>query len=311
MEHSNTRPKVGLALSGSGNRSAFYIGFLEYLGEQNVPIDYITACSGGSLVTAAFACGTLPEFKKLILSLTPDSFKNYMKRSNGGGVFNIDQLEEAIRTFTKGMNFEEIRPLMGFVAVNIKNGEKVLLCMGDIARSARISCTLPGIFEPVVWGGKTLVDGGLLTIVPGDFLHQAGMDVTIGVNVRGTKHIFSENQISAKKIYNLLKKIFLVDNIENILHNIFSDDPSAPKKPGMFEVVGKSLDLAIEANKKNTDSEESCDLMIYPDFPKFKKNEFSPESNEYYYKRGRQVAEENLPKILKLINNKETNASRL
>lgn len=301
MNNSNPRPKIGLALSGSGNRSAFYIGFLEYLAEQNIQIDYITACSGGSLVAAAFACGTLPEFKKLIFSLTPESFKTYMVRSNGGGFYNIDLLEEAIRTFTKGMNFEEIRPLMGFVAVDIETGDKVLLCMGDIARAARISCTLPGIFEPVLWGGKTLVDGGLLTMVPGDFLREAGMDATIGVNMRGTKHIFSENQISAKKVFNLLKKIFLIDNLENVLKNISKNGSVSLKKPGMFEVIGKSLDLAIEANKKSSNAEENCDLMIYPEIPKFKKNEFSQETNIYFYQRGREVAIENIGKINELI----------
>ncbi|MEK7161359.1 MAG: patatin-like phospholipase family protein, partial [Patescibacteria group bacterium] len=287
--------------SGSGNRRAFYIGFLEYLLEQNVKLDYITACSGGSLVAAAYACGTLPEFKKLILSLTPELLKTYMVRSNGGGLFNIDLFEEAVKTFTKGMNFEEIRPLMGFVAVDIQTGEKVLLCMGDIARAVRISCTLPGIFEPVQWGGKTLIDGGLLTMVPGDFLKQAGMDVTIGVNMRGTKHIFTENLISAKKFFNLLKKIFLIDNLENILHNIFTDESEGLKKPRMFEVIGKSLDLAIEANKKNSNVEENCDLMIYPGIPKFKKNEFSPKTNLYFYQRGRGVAAENIEKIKQLI----------
>lgn len=304
MHNTNMRPKIGLALSGSGNRSPFYIGFLEYLSEQNVTVDYITACSGGSLVAAAYACGTLPEFKKLILSLTPESIKVYMARSTGGGFYNIDLLEEAIRTFTKGMNFEEVRPLMGFVAVDIENGEKVLLCMGDIARAARISCTLPGVFEPVQWGGKTLIDGGLLTMVPGDFLKQAGMDVTIGVNMRGTKHIFTENQISAKKFFNLLKKIFLIDNLENILHNIFTEEPEGLKKPRMFEVIGKSLDLAIEANKKQSNAEESCDLMIYPEIPKFKKNEFSPETNLYFYERGREVAGEYIERIKQLINKK-------
>lgn len=303
MSQNNTGLKVGLALSGSGNRSAFYIGFLEYLGEQKVPIDYITACSGGSLVAASYACGTLSEFKKLILSLTPELLKTYMVRSNGGGLFNIDLFEEAVRTYTKGMNFEEIRPLMGFVAVDIETGEKVLLCMGDIAKAVRISCTLPGIFEPTQWGGKTLVDGGLLTMVPGEFLRQAGMDVTIGVNVRGTKHIFTDKQISAKKIFNLLKKIFLIDNLESILKLIFKPNGHL-KKPGMFEVVGKSLDLAIEANKKNSETEESCDLTIFPEIPKYKKNEFSPETNLYYYELGRKAAIQYTPQIIELIKSK-------
>ena len=42
------KPTLGLALSGSGDRTTFYIGFLEVLDEAGIKIDYISACSGGS-----------------------------------------------------------------------------------------------------------------------------------------------------------------------------------------------------------------------------------------------------------------------
>jgi predicted acylesterase/phospholipase RssA len=302
MESNASKPKFGLALSGSGNRSAFYIGFLEYLDEINLKPDYITACSGGSMVAAAYACGSLAEFKKLALGLTPDSLKNYMVRSKGGGIFNVDLFEEALREYTKGLNFEEVRPLMGFVAVDIESGEKVLLCMGDIAKAARISCTLPGIFEPVKWGDKTLVDGGLLTMVPSDFLKQAGMDVTVGINMRGTKHIFTETQINAKKVLNFFKKILLINGLGSLLNNVFKEDPADNSKiPGIFEVIGKSMDLAIAANKNSENSEADCDLTIISPLPKSGKDEFNPEISLFYYQKGRETAAEYAPKILELI----------
>ena len=62
----SSAPTLGLALSGSGNRTTFYIGFLEVLTESGIKVDDISACSGGCWVAAAFACGTLPEFKKII-----------------------------------------------------------------------------------------------------------------------------------------------------------------------------------------------------------------------------------------------------
>jgi NTE family protein len=257
-------PTIGLALSGGGNRSSFYIGFLEVLQEKGIRLDYITACSGGSLAAAAFACGTLPEFKQKVFGLGKETLKTYFSRSNSkGGIFSIDLLEEEIRNFTKGLTFEEVRPLMGFVAVDIENGEKVLLCMGDIARAARISCTIPGVFDPVKWGGKTLVDGGLLTMVPGDFLHQAKMDITVGINIRGTKHIFLGSQITAKKIYNFIKKVLFIEELESLFDGLFKmEETNFERQQNFFQVVGKSMDLAIKANQKNTEDEEACDLVI-------------------------------------------------
>lgn len=302
------RPTLGLALSGSGNRSAFYIGFLEILQEHKIPIDYIAACSGGSLVAAAFACGTLAQFKEKAMSLDKETLKTYFTRGSGkGGLFSIDLLEREIRNFTKGLRFEEVRPLMGFVAVDIESGEKVLLCMGDIAKAARISCTLPGIFEPEKWGGKTLVDGGLLVMIPGEVLLNANIDVKIGVNMRGTKHIFTEPQLTAKKILNFLKKLFFVEELESFFDNIFQldDGLKAEKKPGFFQVLGKSLDLAIRANQSQSNEESMFDLIIVPDLPKLKRDEFSQEASKYFYEVGRKTAEENILKIRELIKNKQ------
>jgi NTE family protein len=306
MMEKEFKPTIGLALSGGGNRSSFYIGFLEVLQEQNIKLDYIAACSGGCLAALAFACGTLPEFKKKVFSLDKDTLKSYFARGkNKGGFFSIDLLEEEIRNYTKGLTFEEVRPLMGFVAVDIETGEKVLLSMGDIARAARISCTIPGVFDPVKWGGKTLVDGGLLTMVPGDFLRQANMDVTIGIHMRGTKHIFLDSQITAKKVYNFIKKVLFIEEIESLFDGLFKmEDSDFEREPNFFEVVGKSMDLAIKANQKNNDQEEACDLLIYPNLPRLKQSDFTKDSVKYYYDMGRKTAEDYLPQIRELIKSK-------
>lgn len=297
------RTTLGLALSGGGNRSTFYVGFLEVFQEAGVKIDYIAACSGGSLVAAAFVCGTLPEFKKEILRLDKDSLKTYFTKGAGqGGLYSLDLLEEKIREFTGGRHFEDIRPLMGFVAADIETGEKIVLSMGDIARAARISCTIPGIFEPVKWGGRTLVDGGLLSMVPGDVLKSASMDFSVGVNMRGTRHIFTEKQIAAKRIFNFLKKILLVDEIEDAVGAFIKpEDDDFEKNPKLFSVLGKSLDLAILANRTNNEPAEACDYTITPKIPKLKNGNFSSQWLEFYYREGRKSALEHLPIIKKLI----------
>ena len=78
----NSKPTLGLALSGSGNRTSFYIGFLEVLQEKGIHLDYITACSGGCLAALAFSCGTLPEFKEKVFSLDRETLKTYFTRSH-------------------------------------------------------------------------------------------------------------------------------------------------------------------------------------------------------------------------------------
>ncbi len=167
--------------------------------EQGINVDCIAASSGGSMVAAAFACGTLPEFKKEVLGLDNEKLKQFISNGHRGGLYSLDGMEKKMLEFTKGKTFEEVRPLMSFDTVDIETGEQINLCMGDIARACRVSCTLPGAFEPVKWGNRTLVDGGLLSLVPLQALKQFPVDVTVGVNMRGTRHIFSQKQITLKK----------------------------------------------------------------------------------------------------------------
>lgn len=60
---------VGLVLSGGGAKGIAHIGVIRALEENNIPIDYITGTSMGSIVGGLYACGYTPdEMMNLILS---------------------------------------------------------------------------------------------------------------------------------------------------------------------------------------------------------------------------------------------------
>lgn len=295
----------GLAMSGSGNRTPFYIGFLEELDAAGLKIDYISACSGGSLVAAAYSCGGLLEIKKFMLDFDYNKFKQMIKRSSlsNGGLYSLELVEEELLKITKGKKFEEVYPKMTFAAVDIESGELVHLCMGDIARAAIISCALPGLFEPVRWGGRTLVDGGLLIMIPSEALNTAGIDIKVGINMRGTKHIFTEGQMTIKKVFDFLKKLFLIDYLKIIASSVFKEKESdVLKKPGFFTVLGKSMDLAIKASRSQNSIEPGCDLLITPEIPKdLGKDSFKREDVKRYYELGIVTAKQYIPKIKQLL----------
>lgn len=305
------KPTIGLALSGSGNRTPFYIGFLEVLSEHNIQVDYIAACSGGSLVAVAYACGTLPEFKKTVLSLTKESIKEkFLIKGKNGGIYSLDALEDEMKKYSKGQTFEDVKPRMGFVAVDIESGTEVLLNLGDLAHAAVISCALPGAFDPMIRGGQILVDGGLLTQVPDNVLVKAGIDIRIGINMRGTKHIFTEGQITLRKVMNFFKKILFIDALDGLFEQ-FTDKDEQQKNLGFFSVVGKSLDIAIGASKQSSERPSSCQLLITPSVPRKKRMDITTEALEYYYEVGRQTAEEYVPRIKELIKQTEQKKERI
>lgn len=317
-------PKIGLALSGASSRSVFYIGFLEVLKEQGFSVDYIAAMSGSAVVAAAFACDTMDELKKDAFRMNTDFLFEFIERSKGKrGIYHMNKVEALVREYTNGQSFEAVSPKLGLVATDIDSGEEVVLQVGDIAKSVCASCTLPGIFEPIQWGNKHLVDGGLVNIVPGNVARSAGCDVVIGIDMRATRHVFSPWQIALKKLANNLKAVLwpnqakeLWHRLATVLDNTFLTDQYPNLTPGtngnryphLFSVLGRSLDIAIQAQANQSDPTFQCDLLIVPETPKlpsWKKYLFLHFTDftktQDLYRAGRATALEYLPKMRKLI----------
>jgi NTE family protein len=49
--------KIGLALGGGGAKSFAHLGIIKTLQENNIPIDFLATCSGGSIIGSLIACG--------------------------------------------------------------------------------------------------------------------------------------------------------------------------------------------------------------------------------------------------------------
>ena len=52
---------MGLVLSGGSAHGIAHIGVLQYLDRHNIPIDYITGTSMGSIIGALYATGLSPD----------------------------------------------------------------------------------------------------------------------------------------------------------------------------------------------------------------------------------------------------------
>lgn len=312
---------LGLALSGAAARSSFYIGFLEVLKEEGIKIDYIAAQSGATVAAAGFACGSLDVLKNWLFTLQARTLLDLIKPAKDivGGLASLDKTEALLRELlTHGLKFEDVRPRLIFVATDLDTGGPVVLEMGDIARAIRFSCTLPGLFEPALWGNKVLVDGGLVSFIPGQFARSAGAEVVIGVNVRANRHIFYPVHLRLKKWYNAFKDRSPVNRLKSLWHHaydllaqstpgeIFISDVSLSERPkGAFAILGKALDIAIDASEASVgaDPNYGCDFIISVGGGKFGGN-IKISDMEKLYLDGRVAAKKYLPQILKKLESK-------
>jgi len=58
-----------------------------------------------------------------------------------------------------------------------------VLDKGSVARAVRASSAIPGVFQPVLYQGKLLVDGGVVDNIPISVARAKGADIVIAVDI--------------------------------------------------------------------------------------------------------------------------------
>src|SRR3989338_2648601 len=302
------RPKIGLALSGASGRAIAHIGILEVFRENNIPIDYISACSSGCVVAASFACGTMDKLKEDLLKLERKTLLDFfmlVKTSNG--IFDLEKFGQWVAAYTNGKRLEEVAPRLGFVSADIVSGVPVLLSLGDIAKAAQASCAVPGLFRPVDWGGMRLVDGGLYHIVPTTQAKEMGADIVIGVDIAATRYMFSNKWYPIKKTYDALRNSLparaymkVHRAIDKIL--VSATRAQADTDPGVFALLDRALEITIANAEKYKGVISGYDLLLEPNVKHLGKISFK--NSLMMLEDGRRIAMGALPKIRKLIDSK-------
>lgn len=308
----NSRPKVGVALSGASGRAIAHIGVLEVLQENNIPVDVLAGCSSGALVAASFATGTMEELKQFLNELTIGKvFSLWSSKDARGGLFHLHNAKEELLRFTKGKRLEELYPKVGFVAADVNTGELVTLVSGDVNEAFKAAVAVPGLLEPLVMGNKVLVDGGLVNIVPTKSAKEMGADIVIGVNIAATKFIY-EKRLPIWRGYRFITKMlglqFFREKVwpklaSRILlqFDTQSDflEEDMVRMPGTIGILVRALDRSMEISDQWKESDMACDLMLEPRVKHYGKMEFN--KLERIYLEGRKSAEQAIPTIKRLI----------
>ena len=209
-------PRIGLVLGGGGARGAAHIGVLQELERLRIPIHAVAGTSMGAIVGGFFAAGMSPdELNELVQTLDWDaSFQDGGRRQdksfrrkqddaqfpvqfelglNDGGLQlpkgliqgqNLQLLlREQLFDVADIQDFDDLPTPFRAVASDLTLGEPYVMGDGDLALAIRASMSAPGLFSPVEYNGRTLVDGGLVSNVPVDVGKSMGVDVVIAVDV--------------------------------------------------------------------------------------------------------------------------------
>jgi len=174
------RPRVGLALAGGFARGIAHIGVLRIFREAGIPIDVVAGTSVGALIGAAFCAGTPLEEMERIGSTT--SFADFGRWTPSWlGLATNQRLEKYLSRFTPVKTFEEMAIPLAIAATDINAGVSVYYTRGPVGLPLRASCAYPGLFVPIQYEGRTLVDGFLTAPVPLEGALLLGADIVIAV----------------------------------------------------------------------------------------------------------------------------------
>jgi NTE family protein len=174
------RPRVGLALAGGFARGIAHIGVLRVLKEAGIPIDCVSGTSVGALIGAGFCSGSSLEAMQKIGETT--SFTDFGRWTPSWlGLATNQRMEKYLARFTSAETFEELTIPLAIAATDINAGVSVYYTRGQLGLPLRASCAYPGLFVPIQFEGRTLVDGFLTSPVPVEGAMLLGADIVIAV----------------------------------------------------------------------------------------------------------------------------------
>src|SRR6266513_3158593 len=174
------RPRVGLALAGGFARGIAHLGVLRVLREAGIPIDCVAGTSVGALIAVGYCAGaSLEEMARVGASTSFTDFGRWTP--SWLGLATNQRMEKYIARFTSVKTFEELQTLLAIATTDITAGVSVYYSHGPVAPPLRASCAYPGLFVPLQFEGRTLVDGFLTAPVPVEGALLLGADIIIAV----------------------------------------------------------------------------------------------------------------------------------
>ncbi len=212
LPDSGNTPRIALVLGGGGALGFAHVGVLLAMEEAGVDPDMVVGTSIGSIVGGLYSAGYSPEeMKNLVLESDWQEilFDNYSRdkmvfeqrllrttfpvvlpfyKNNDVTDVGISHaqhvlefLDSLLDAYPAEMDFDTLPRSFRAVSTDLLTGEKIVFDYGDLKTVIRASMAVPGIFTPVHYRNRYLIDGGWVDNVPAITAVEMGADIIITV----------------------------------------------------------------------------------------------------------------------------------
>lgn len=297
--------KVGLALGSGGARGAAHVGVLKVLEREGIKISAIAGASIGAMVGGAYAAG-LPlsriEEEWLTTSRTK-LLRSFLPTFPRTGLSSGAGLRRYLREILGDVRIEELPIPFAAVATDLDTGEAVVLRSGPLVDAIRASTAIPGVFQPVHWEGRLLVDGGMVEPLPVRICRELGADVVVAVDTNPAPRPTTPEvrrpwaALSRTLRQGLLHRPWVPASLTEVLDEYSRERSALRPLPGIFEILNQSAAILVQEILRLKLVLEPPDIYIRPKF----REERSYLRAKENIRAGEEAMEEALPALLSLL----------
>ncbi len=279
MPTTSPRPTVGIALGSGAARGLANIGVLKVLEEAGITIDIIAGTSMGAFIGAMYAAG-VPVTQMEQAALEIDWFR--MARLLDpvlptSGLTDGKKLVAFIAELLPARDFKDLKQTLAVTATDINTGEAIIIKQGDLLEALHASLAFPGIFSPVRFGKRFLVDGGLCKPIPTDVARSLGAEKIIGIStipavVKQTPETFLPAIHGRDKTVSRWRGLFSARGIEQAMRSALGQEIEETeveiteylKTPNIFRVCAQSVAIMENVINELRLRQNPHDLIIRP-----------------------------------------------
>lgn len=176
----------GLALTlGGGNiRALAHVGILKVLERNNIRVTQIASNSAGAIVGALYAAGmNAEEIESVVMHL--DWFHLVVPSRSGLGFISGRKLERFMDKYLPVHFFKDTKIPLSITSTDLITGKEYVFKHRNerISVAVRASSCVPGLFSPVAYKNKLLVDGLLVNNMPVNLIDPKKSSYHVAVNV--------------------------------------------------------------------------------------------------------------------------------
>jgi NTE family protein len=179
---------IAFVLSGGASLGAIQVGMLKALASRDIRPDLIVgtsvgAINGAFLASRPFDSETVDDLAELWLGIGRARVFPIEPLTGLLGFLGARKnlvpatpLRRLVSRHAKCDRLEELRTPLHVIACDVMTGQEVRLDQGPLLDAVMASAAIPGVFPPIEWDDRLLIDGGVLNNTPITHAIELGAD---------------------------------------------------------------------------------------------------------------------------------------